>query len=72
MHEANLDWKMYESITKYIYENLGRQESVIVKGHGRDCKVIGKSGVPRMRGFSFAPFAFGSGVIRAFTPIKYS
>ncbi|MBX9733029.1 MAG: restriction endonuclease, partial [Chitinophagaceae bacterium] len=46
MSEANnLDWRTYESITKYIYENLGRQAGVKVKGHGQNCKVIGKSGV---------------------------
>ena len=40
-----LDWKTYESITKYIYENLGKQSGVTVKGYGNDCKVAGKSGV---------------------------
>lgn len=42
----NLDWKQYESITKYIYETLGRQSGVKIKGYGSNCKVIGKSGVP--------------------------
>lgn len=46
MRDTNkLDWKTYESITKYIYENLGMQSGVVVKGYGRDCKVTGKSGV---------------------------
>ncbi len=40
-----LDWKTYESITKYIYENLGKQSGVTVQGYGNDCKVAGKSGV---------------------------
>ena len=40
-----LDWKIYESITKYIYENLGHQDGVVVKGYGNDCKVKGKSGI---------------------------
>lgn len=40
-----LDWKIYESITKYIYETLGKQSGVTVKGYGNDCKVAGKSGV---------------------------
>ncbi len=40
-----LDWKIYESITKYIYETLGKQSGVAVKGYGNDCKVTGKSGV---------------------------
>lgn len=40
-----LDWKIYESITKYIYENLGHQDGVVVKGYGNDCKVRGKSGI---------------------------
>ncbi len=43
--EEKLDWKTYESITKYIYENLGRQHGVLVKGYGHNCKVTGKSGV---------------------------
>ena len=40
-----LDWKIYESITKYIYETLGHQSRVTIKGHGQTCKVVGKSGV---------------------------
>lgn len=47
MDESNkLDWKSYESITMYIYENLGKQSGVKVKGHGQNCKVTGRSGVP--------------------------
>lgn len=41
----NLDWKQYEAITKYIYETLGRQSGVKIKGYGSTCKVTGKSGV---------------------------
>ena len=41
----NLDWKVYESITKYIYETLGKQSGVKIKGYGNTCKVIGRSGV---------------------------
>ena len=41
----NLDWKTYESITKYIYETLGRQSGVTIKGYGSTCKVQGKSGL---------------------------
>lgn len=40
-----LDWKTYESITKYIYETLGMQSGITIKGYGNDCKVIGKSGL---------------------------
>lgn len=40
-----LDWKIYESITKYIYEMLGHQSGVKVKGYGSNCKVLGKSGL---------------------------
>jgi hypothetical protein len=43
--EKNLDWVIYESITKYIYETLGREFGVKIKGHGHTCKVIGKSGI---------------------------
>lgn len=42
---TQLDWKTYESITRYIYENLGGQAGVKVKGHGQNCKVVGKSTV---------------------------
>ncbi len=46
MYEANnLDWKKYESITKYIYQTLGEKSGVKIKGYGNTCKVIGKSGV---------------------------
>ena len=40
-----LDWKTYESITKYIYETLGKQSGVTIKGHGTNYKVTGKSKV---------------------------
>lgn len=42
---SELDWKIYESITKYIYENLGHHNGVVIKGYGNDCKVKGKSGI---------------------------
>lgn len=46
MSTANtLDWKKYESITKYIYETLGKQSGVTVKGYGSTCIVKGNSGV---------------------------
>jgi len=41
----NLDWRTYESITRYIYESLGKQSGVKIKGYGNSCKEIGKSGV---------------------------
>lgn len=41
----NLDWKKYESITKYIYETLGKESGVKIEGYGSNCKVKGKSGV---------------------------
>jgi hypothetical protein len=43
--ENNLDWKTYESITKYIYEALGKKAGVTIKGYGNSCSVVGKSGV---------------------------
>lgn len=43
--KTTLDWKTYESITKYIYESLGSKAGVKVLGHGNNCKVPGKSGV---------------------------
>lgn len=43
--DKNLDWKIYESITKYIYETLGKEFGVQIKGHGSTCKLIGKSGL---------------------------
>ena len=46
MSKANkLDWKKYESITKYIYETLGKQSGVTIKGYSSTCTVKGKSGV---------------------------
>jgi len=42
---SELDWKIYESITKYIYENLGQHNGVVIKGYGNECKVKGKSGI---------------------------
>lgn len=40
-----LDWKMYEDITKYIYEMLGSKYAIKVIGHGNKFKMLGKSGV---------------------------
>lgn len=34
-----LDWKIYESITKYIYETLGKEFGVTIEGYGQDYKV---------------------------------
>ncbi|MGE8512806.1 MAG: restriction endonuclease [Chryseobacterium culicis] len=46
MNEQNsLDWKKYESITKYIYQTLGQEYNIHIEGHGNDCKVKGDSGV---------------------------
>jgi hypothetical protein len=44
-NSQRLDWKKYEAITKYIYETLGSQTGVKIKGYGPTCKVTGKSGV---------------------------
>ena len=43
--KTNLDWKKYESITKYIYETLGKESGVKIECYGNNCKVRGKSGV---------------------------
>ncbi|MBK8042618.1 MAG: hypothetical protein IPK21_08105 [Haliscomenobacter sp.] len=40
-----MDWKEYEEITKYVYETLGNAAGTKIVGHGRTCKVEGKSGV---------------------------
>ena len=40
-----LNWKTYESITRYIYETLGRESNIKVLGHGNNCRVQGRSGV---------------------------
>lgn len=40
-----LDWKTYESLTKYIYETLGKKFGVNIEGYGNNCKVKGKSGI---------------------------
>lgn len=40
-----LDWKIYESVTKYIYEILGKDYGVTIVGYGSNFKVTGSSGV---------------------------
>lgn len=40
----DLDWKTYESVTKYIYETLGKEFGVKIVGWGNSFKVEGKSG----------------------------
>lgn len=39
-----LDWEEYEAITKYIYQAMGEKYGIKVIGHGRNCRVRGKSG----------------------------
>lgn len=45
MYTQSLNWKTYESITKYIYETLGRESNIKVLEYGADCKIMGRSGV---------------------------
>lgn len=45
MFQNSLNWKTYESITKYIYETLGKEANVKVLGYGNSCKITGRSGV---------------------------
>ncbi|TAI48348.1 restriction endonuclease [Flagellimonas allohymeniacidonis] len=40
-----MDWKEYENITKYIYEELGREAGVKIIGYGKSFKVKGNSNV---------------------------
>lgn len=40
-----LDWKKYESVTKYIYETLGKDFGVSIVSYGSSFKVTGRSGV---------------------------
>ena|SRR5690606_14984567 len=40
-----LNWKKYESVTKYIYETLGKDFGVSIVGYGSNFKVTGSSGV---------------------------
>lgn len=44
-HSDSFNWKTYELITKYIYENLRQKFNVNIEGFGTSCKVIGNSGV---------------------------
>ncbi len=44
-HRNTLNWKTYESITKYIYETLREEFNINIEGYGNDCKVKGKSNV---------------------------
>lgn len=43
--QNNLDWKIYESLTKYIYETLRKEYNIHIEGYGPNCKVTGSSGV---------------------------
>lgn len=45
MTETELDWEVYEEVTKYIYQTLGEKAGVKILGRGKDCKVSGKSKV---------------------------
>lgn len=39
-----MNWKEYENLTRWIYETIGQAHGVVIEGHGKDCKVVGKSG----------------------------
>lgn len=41
----SINWKIYESITKYIYQTLGQRSGIKIDGYGKNCKIRGKSGV---------------------------
>jgi len=43
--DAEINWKDYEAITKYIYESLGAQYGIKVKGYGNNFNLEGKSGI---------------------------
>ena len=45
MNELKLDWQTYEEVVKHIYQTLGREKGVKILGHGKDCKLTGKSNV---------------------------
>lgn len=40
-----MEWQDYEEITRHIYATLGEAHGVKIEGHGKDCKVKGRSGV---------------------------
>jgi len=40
-----MDWKSYEEIVKYLYENIGLKNGLTIEGYGRSCVVKGKSSV---------------------------
>lgn len=40
-----MDWKSYEDVVRYIYEQLGKASRVRVVCGGSNCKIKGKSGV---------------------------
>lgn len=39
-----MNWQEYENLTRWIYETIGQAHGVVIEGHGKDCKVMGKSG----------------------------
>lgn len=43
--KKEIDWEEYEAITKYIYQSLGAQYGIKVRGYGRKFKIKGRSGV---------------------------
>lgn len=40
-----IDWKSYESLTKYIYETLRKDYNINIEGYGNNCRIKGISGV---------------------------
>ncbi|MCD0456283.1 restriction endonuclease [Chryseobacterium sp. LC2016-27] len=40
-----IDWKIYESLTKYIYETLRKDYKINIESYGHTCRIKGISGV---------------------------
>lgn len=40
-----MNWKSFEEVVKYIYENIGLKSGLTIEGYGSKCIVKGKSGV---------------------------
>ena len=40
-----MDWKSFEEVVKYIYENIGLKSGLAIEGYGSKCIINGKSGV---------------------------
>jgi hypothetical protein len=62
-----MNWKSFEEVVSYIYENIGVKSGLAIEGRGHKCLVKGKSGISHQIDILFS---HSDGVHKYFTAIE--